>query len=46
MRLVCGLTTMLTIGGTLLKADLKAVAEMVVGDRGTFRLVEAGDCDE
>jgi len=34
---------MLTIGGTLLKDDLKAVAEMVVGDRGTFG---AGDVDE
>jgi len=34
---------MLTIGGTLLKDDLKAVADMVVGDRGTFG---AGDADE
>jgi len=43
LRFVCGLTTMLTIGGTLLKDDLKAVADMVVGDRGTFG---AGDVDE
>lgn len=34
---------MLTIGGTLLKDDLKAVAEIVVGDKGTFG---AGDVDE
>ena len=36
---------MLTIGGTLLKEDLKEVAEMVVGDKGTF-WVAAGDVDE
>lgn len=36
---------MLTMGGTLLKAGLKAVAEMVVGDKGTFRVVD-GDADE
>ena len=35
---------MLTIGGTLLKEDLKAVAEMVVGDKGTFG--GPGDADE
>jgi hypothetical protein len=42
---VCGETTMLTTGGTLLKDDLKAVAEMVVGDKGTFWVV-AGEVDE
>ena len=38
---------MLIIGGTLLKDDLKAVADMVVGDRGTLRVAEgAGEVDE
>ena len=38
---------MLTMGGTLLKAGLKAVAEMVVGDKGTFRVVDVdGDADD
>jgi len=45
LRFACGETTMLTTGGTLLKDDLKAVAEIVVGDRGTF-LVVAGEVDE
>jgi len=44
LRFVWGLTTMLTIGGTLLKEDLKAVAEMVVGDKGTFG--GPGEADE
>jgi len=35
---------MLTIGGTLLKEDLKA-AEMVVGDKGTF-VGGPGEADE
>ena len=37
---------MLTMGGELLKAGLKAVAEMVVGDRGTFAKPVAGEVDE
>jgi len=45
LRFACGETTILTTGGTLLKDDLKAVAEIVVGDRGTF-LVVAGEVDE
>ena len=45
LRFACGETTMLTTGGTLLKDDLKAVAEIVVGDRGTF-LVVAGEVEE
>ena len=49
LRLVGGATTMLTMGGELLKADLKAVAEMVVGDKRTPWVVvdeAAGEVDD
>jgi len=45
LRLVGGATTMLTMGGELLKADLKAVAEMVVGDKRTPWVVD-GEVDD
>jgi len=46
LRLVGGATTMLTMGGELLKADLKAVAEMVVGDKRTPWVEAAGEVDD